>query len=275
MASARDRILGEVHPDEVVEELAKDLVRIKSYTTDETPVAEFLHGYLRKQGFESQLQEVDPGRFQTVARLPGRGGGQSLMYDGHIDIDPIPGGWTRDPWTPTIEGDRFYGAGIYNMKGGVAAMVMAAVAARRAGVPLRGDVWLACVVGELQGGVARSTCFAAGTARTSRSCPSRTAPRTSSRSTPGARAARPRGRPLRPHLPDGARGQRHQQDGEGRRGARGGAAARRAGPGPPRAAAPPRGQHRRRRAGESGSCAGPTSCPTSAPSSSTSGSRRA
>jgi acetylornithine deacetylase len=152
MASARDRILGEVHPDEVVE-FAKDLVRIKSYTTDETPVAEFLHGYLRKQGFESQLQEVDPGRFQTVARLPGRGGGQSLMYDGHIDIDPIPGGWTRDPWTPTIEGDRFYGAGIYNMKGGVAAMVMAAVAARRAGVPLHGDVWLACVVGELQGGV--------------------------------------------------------------------------------------------------------------------------
>jgi acetylornithine deacetylase len=152
MTSPRDRIVSEVRPDEVIE-LAKRLVRIKSYTTDETAAAEFLHGYLQEQGFESQLQEVDPGRFQTVARLPGRGGGPSLMYDGHIDIDPIPGGWSRDPWTPTIEGDRFYGAGIYNMKGGVAAMVMAAVAARRAGVPLRGDVWLACVVGELQGGV--------------------------------------------------------------------------------------------------------------------------
>jgi acetylornithine deacetylase len=75
------------------------------------------------------------------------------MFDGHIDIDPIPGGWERDPWTPTVEGDRLYGAGIYNMKGGDAAMIMAAVAARRAGVPLRGDVALACVVGELQGGV--------------------------------------------------------------------------------------------------------------------------
>jgi acetylornithine deacetylase len=152
VTSAKDRILREVQAGEVVE-LAKSLVRIKSYTTDETLAAEFLHGYLREHGFESQLQEVDPGRFQTVARLPGRGGGRSLMYDGHIDIDPIPGGWVRDPWTPTIEGDRFYGAGIYNMKGGVAAMVMAAVAARRAGVPLRGDVWLACVAGELQGGV--------------------------------------------------------------------------------------------------------------------------
>ena len=39
------------------------------------------------------------------------------------------------------------------MKAGVAAMVMAAVAARRARIPLRGDVLVAGVVGELQGGV--------------------------------------------------------------------------------------------------------------------------
>ncbi|MGH7320262.1 MAG: M20 family metallopeptidase [Candidatus Rokuibacteriota bacterium] len=152
MADVKERILAQIQPDEVVE-FAKELVKIPSYTTDETPVAEFLHRFFRKEGFESRLQEVDPGRFQTVARLPGRGGRSSLMFDGHIDIDPIPGGWVRDPWTPTIEGDRFYGAGIYNMKGGDTAMVMAAVAAKRAGVPLGGDVFLACVVGELQGGV--------------------------------------------------------------------------------------------------------------------------
>jgi acetylornithine deacetylase len=152
MADVKERILGRIQPDEVID-LARELVKIPSYTTDETPVAEFLHRFLQREGFESRLQEVDPGRFQTIARLPGAGGGPSLMFDGHIDIDPIPGGWVRDPWTPTIEGDRFYGAGIYNMKGGDAAMVMAAVAARRAGVRLRGDLWLACVVGELQGGV--------------------------------------------------------------------------------------------------------------------------
>jgi len=148
----KERIAAQIHPDEVIE-LAKDLVKIPSYTTDETSVAEFLHAFFRRQGFESELQEVDPGRFQTVARLRGAGGGRSLMFNGHIDIDPIPGGWRRDPWTPTIEGDRFYGAGIYNMKGGDTAMIMAAVAARRAGVPLRGDIVVACVDGELQGGV--------------------------------------------------------------------------------------------------------------------------
>lgn len=152
MADTKAGILARIDPDEVVD-FAKQLVRIPSYTTEETAVAEFVHRFLEREGFESRLQEVDPGRFQTIARLPGRGGWPSLMFDGHLDVDPIPGGWVRDPWTPVIEGDRFYGAGIYNMKGGDAAMIMAAVAARRAGLPLRGDVVLACVAGELQGGV--------------------------------------------------------------------------------------------------------------------------
>jgi len=151
MATLKDAILKEIIPDEVIA-LTKDIVSIPSYTADETEVARFLHGFFERQGFRSELQEVDPGRFQTIARLDGMGGGTSLMLNGHIDIDPIPSGWVRDPWTPTIEGDRFYGAGVYNMKGGVAAMIMGAVAARRAG-RLRGDVIVACVVGELQGGV--------------------------------------------------------------------------------------------------------------------------
>jgi acetylornithine deacetylase len=151
MATLKEAIVNHIVPDEVVS-LTKDIVRIPSYTADETEVARFLHAYFQKQGFESELQEVDPGRFQTIARLRGTGGGKSLMLNGHLDIDPIPSGWERDPWTPTIEGDRFYGAGVYNMKGGVAAMIMGAVAARRAG-RLRGDVVVACVDGELQGGV--------------------------------------------------------------------------------------------------------------------------
>ena len=151
MATLKEAILAQIVPDEVIS-LTKDIVSIPSYTADETEVARFLHGFFQRQGFESALQEVDPGRFQTIARLKGTGGGKSLMLNGHIDIDPIPSGWVRDPWTPTIEGDRFYGAGVYNMKGGVSAMIMGAVAARRAG-RLRGDVVVACVDGELQGGV--------------------------------------------------------------------------------------------------------------------------
>ncbi len=150
--SIKDQILARIDPDEVIQ-LAKDLVKIPSFTTEETECARFLHDLFRKGGFESELQEVDPGRFQTVARLRGTGGGKSLMLNGHIDIDTMGAGWRRDPFTATIEGDRIYGAGIFNMKGGVTSMVMAAIAARRSGVKLRGDVVVACVAGELQGGV--------------------------------------------------------------------------------------------------------------------------
>jgi acetylornithine deacetylase len=134
-------------------ELAKALARIPSFTTEEQKVAGFLHDLFRREGLESQLQEVDPGRLQVVARLRGSGGGRTLMLNGHIDIDPLPAGMARDPWQPSIEGDRFYGAGIGNMKGGLASMIAGALAAKRAGVPRRGDVVLACVVGELQGGI--------------------------------------------------------------------------------------------------------------------------
>src|SRR6516225_7677581 len=75
------------------------------------------------------------------------------MFNGHTDIDPLAQGWTRDPWTPVVEGDRLYGAGSYNMKGGDTSMIMAAEAIRESGVRLRGDLVIACVVGELQGGV--------------------------------------------------------------------------------------------------------------------------
>ena len=77
------------------------------------------------------LQEVEPGPVPDHRRAQGHaGGGKSLMLNGHIDINPIANQWQRDPWTPTIEGDRLYGAGIRNMKSGVAAMVEAAEAVR-------------------------------------------------------------------------------------------------------------------------------------------------
>jgi acetylornithine deacetylase len=140
-----------VDRDEILQ-IAGELIRIPSFTTEETQVAQFLHDFFRREGLESELQEVDPGRLQTIGRLRGGGGGKSLILNGHIDIDPLPAGIDRDPWKPTVEGDLLYGTGIANMKGGLAAMIAATLAVKRAGTPLRGDVVLACVVGELQGG---------------------------------------------------------------------------------------------------------------------------
>ena len=146
------RLMDSVDREEMLR-LAEDLVRIPSFKTEENDAARFLGDFLAQRGYEVELQEVEPGRFQTVATLKGNGGGKSLMLNGHIDIDPLAMGWKRDPWTPSIEGDLIFGAGIRNMKSGVSSMIEAAEMVRRLGVPLRGDLVLACVVGELQGGV--------------------------------------------------------------------------------------------------------------------------
>ena len=153
MSTDRVQTLMDAVDTERMLDLAQELIRIPSFKTEETEVARFLSSFLEKRDYDVQLQEVEPGRFQTVAVLKGTGGGKSLMLNGHIDIDPLAMGWKRDPWTPAIEGDRIYGGGIRNMKGGVSSMIEAAEAIRQSGTELKGDLVLACVVGELQGGV--------------------------------------------------------------------------------------------------------------------------
>jgi acetylornithine deacetylase len=150
-AALAHRALAAVDRDALVD-LASRLVRIPSFSPEETEAARFLAGYLGERGYAVELQEVEPGRFQTIATLRGAGGGRRLMLNGHLDINSLTRGWTRDPFEPWVEGDRLYGHGVQNMKGGVAAMVHAAEAVRQAGARLAGDLVLACVAGETQGG---------------------------------------------------------------------------------------------------------------------------
>lgn len=149
--AAQQRVLAEVDTAGIVD-LASALIRIPSFKPDETPVARFLAGFFRTRGYRVELQEIEPGRFQTIATLPGTGGGASLMLNGHTDINALTRRWKRDPWTPSLEGDYLYGHGVQNMKGGLASIIMAAEAVRRSGVTLKGDLVVACVAGETQGG---------------------------------------------------------------------------------------------------------------------------
>jgi hypothetical protein len=55
-------------------DFTNELIRIPSFTTEETRIARFLDDFFRREGLQSELQEVDPGRFQTIARLKGSGG---------------------------------------------------------------------------------------------------------------------------------------------------------------------------------------------------------
>ena len=150
--SAAQNVLQYIDQEALVE-LAKSLIRIPSFIGEETPVARWVASYLAARGYEVELQEVEPGWFQTIAVLKGSGRGRSLMFNGHLDINPLAAGWTRDPFDPWVEGNRLYGAGSRNMKSGVASMIHAAEAIRQSGMRLAGDLVIACVLAELQGGL--------------------------------------------------------------------------------------------------------------------------
>ena len=139
--------------DELVE-LAEGMARIPSFSGDEAAVAEYVAGRMRAWGFdEVLLQEAEPGRPNAIGILRGNGTGIGLMFNGHLDIDPIPDGYDRPLWQCVREGERLYGTGLGNMKAGDTAMIMAAAAVKRSGIKLKGDLIVACVVGELQGGI--------------------------------------------------------------------------------------------------------------------------
>lgn len=77
-------------------------------------------------------------RPQLAARFAGRGGGRSLLLCGHVDVVPAgdAAAWTTPPLQADVRGGAVYGRGSCDMKGGVAAMVIAAeVLAERGGLP--------------------------------------------------------------------------------------------------------------------------------------------
>jgi len=150
-----EKILRHIDEKEVVK-LAQEMVRIPSPTFNgshsETDLALFLDDYLKAVGMKVQMQDVS-GTKQVIGRYGGSGGGPSLMFNGHLDHNPPATGWTKDPYAGVVEDGWLYGSGIVNMKGQDAAMIAAAVAVHKAGLELKGDFMVSCVMGELLGGL--------------------------------------------------------------------------------------------------------------------------
>jgi acetylornithine deacetylase/succinyl-diaminopimelate desuccinylase-like protein len=67
---------------------------------------------------------VAPGRDNVLARYEGPDSRRTLLFDAHQDTVPTDG-MTIDPFRPVIEGDRLYGRGSCDIKGGMAAMLTA------------------------------------------------------------------------------------------------------------------------------------------------------
>lgn len=131
------------------------MVQHKSYTETEGErrLAEHMRDRMGELGLEAELQPVEGERVNAIGRWKGSGGGPSLLFNGHLDTNPVTGGWTVDPWGGVVADDCIYGIGVSNMKAGDAAYFCAVATLMKAGLRPKGDVILTFVVGELQGGV--------------------------------------------------------------------------------------------------------------------------
>ena len=145
---AEQAVLDLLDADELVA-LTRELVRVPGENPpgQEEASALALAALCRDRGLAVETDPVAPGRPNVVATLAG-GDAPGLLLLGHTDVVPVGTGWTADPFSGALRGGCVHGRGSADMKGGLAACVLAMDAVRRAGVVLPGPVHLAALVDE-------------------------------------------------------------------------------------------------------------------------------
>ncbi len=103
--------------------LTARLVERKSLSGEEDAAADVIAEALAAAGFTPRRVE------RNVIAERGRPGAPALLFNSHLDTVPAGPGWTRDPWSATIEDGKLYGLGANDAKSCVAAMLAAFVAA--------------------------------------------------------------------------------------------------------------------------------------------------
>lgn len=149
---AEQAVLDLITLDEI-RDLAVDLVQAAGQNPpgDEGPTVDAVAKACAARGLAVSTTEVEPGRSNLSAVLAG-GTGPGLLLLGHTDVVPVGGNWTSPPFGGEIRDGRLLGRGSADMKGGLAACVVALSALRRAGVTLTGPVELAALIDEEETG---------------------------------------------------------------------------------------------------------------------------
>ena len=148
-------VLSRIDRDELIA-LTRDLVRIPSVVrpgepgATEAAVAGHVEHWLRAEGFAVEVHEVAPGR-PNVLGVHGDGrDGPTLLLEGHTDVvtEGDAREWTHPPFGGDVVDGRLYGRGSADMKGGLAAALIAAAVIKRSGAPVRGRLVVGALVDE-------------------------------------------------------------------------------------------------------------------------------
>lgn len=159
-----DALLADIEGrrDELVA-LTQDLIRFPTINPPGDayqPCAEYLGQRLSKRGFKVEYvrAEGSPGdsdaypRVNVIARWEGGRPGPCVHFNSHIDVVSVGEGWTVDPFGGVVKDGKVYGRGACDMKGGLAASVIAVEALIDSGVELPGALEISGTADEESGG---------------------------------------------------------------------------------------------------------------------------
>ncbi len=156
-----DRLVEDRRDDLIA--LTRDLVRIPTLNPPGDhylEICEYLSRRLSKSGFEVQLIRAEGAigdserypRWNVVARREGAHAGECVHFNSHIDVVEVGRGWTKDPFGGELSDGRIYGRGTCDMKGGLAASIIAAEAFLEAFPDFSGAVEISGTADEESGG---------------------------------------------------------------------------------------------------------------------------
>jgi succinyl-diaminopimelate desuccinylase len=150
-----EKLIKKIDEKEVVS-ILKKLISVPGHINcpeQENEISKCVLNIIKEEGIHAYLQEVEPGRNNVIAKIPGKennNAGKSLTLNGHLDT--VPPNDKMKSYEPEIKDGKVFGLGAADMKGAVAAMIYSMFILKRENVCLDGDLFFTGVIGEESGG---------------------------------------------------------------------------------------------------------------------------
>ena len=155
MSEITYKVIEKVSAENVLN-LASKLIKVPSVNPpgDTKEIAGVIKEHLGDNGISAELYEPSPGKVNVVARIGGGREEDALILNGHMDVVPVGDEtrWSFPPFSGEVKNGFLLGRGASDMKGGLAGIIEAFIAAARFEDEFKRPVILTCVADEETGG---------------------------------------------------------------------------------------------------------------------------